>query len=154
MLQKIVSFVPSKIRAVALVFVVILIIFAVSKYMKASDDDDDDGTPPRVRKLPATMKGYGEGYDTPPRGKLQELVALAADSVNRASTAETVVDQLRHLTFGISQLEAAKIMVDGNVPRLSSMSGMDVPKLQAYLHHAENLCVAALKKNGSKGKSS
>lgn len=144
MLQKIISFVPSKIRAVALVFVVILVIFAVSKYMKAADDDDT----PRARKLPA-----GNGNEAH-RVKLQELVGLAADSVNRASTAETVVDQLRHLTFGISQLEAAKIIVDGNVPRLSSMSGMDVPKLQAYLHHAENLCVDALKKNGSKGKSS
>lgn len=141
MIQKIVSFVPAKIRAVALVLVVILVIFAVSKYMRAPDD-----VPPR-------MKDRGGSENETPRARLQELVGLAADSVDRASKAETVVDQLRHLTFGISQLEAAKIMVGGNVPRLSSTSGMDVPKLQAYLRHAENLCVAALKKNGSKGKS-
>lgn len=143
--QKTLSFIPSKIRAVSIVLVLALIIFAISKSFGNGGGKDTKRT--FLNQIQDTEMVHNGNSRA---GHVRSLVGLAADSVNRASSAETVVDQLRHLTFGISQLEAAKITLDGNVKLLSSLTATDVPKLEAYLHHAETLCVSALKKNGSK----
>jgi len=66
------------------------------------------------------------------------------DSTSKAGEASTVVDQLRHLTFGISHLEAAKAHIP-SYDKLSSVSGVDIRKLEAYLHRAEQMCVKAIK---------
>jgi hypothetical protein len=151
--KKAVSFVPAKIRPVVLVLAVILVVFLVSKY---TSKYTSAATPKKNKKNRMGLQLEQLQENEPPESEQPSspspLVRNAMSSIDRASSAETVVDQLRYLTFGISQLEAAKTLVDQDVDRLSSVSGVDVAKLEEYLRHAEGMCVAALKRSKGKGK--
>jgi len=131
---KFISWIPSRFRVVAAIFVVVLCIFLYSKF-KAS---------PRVPAAHDSPFVAPAKPEVPVPSVPKRLVEVAVDSIDKAGEASTVVDQLRHLTFGISQLEAAKTHVP-SYDKLSSITGVDIRKLEAYLHRAEQMCVRAIK---------
>ncbi len=138
MITKLVSWIPSRFRIVAAICVVVLCVFLYSKFTSS---------PAAAAPAFHTTAAPAAAHTTAPPAApslAAHLVEVAVDSTSKAGEASTVVDQLRHLTFGISHLEAAKAHIP-SYDKLSSVSGVDIRKLEAYLHRAEQMCVKAIK---------
>lgn len=143
---KIISWVPPRFRVLAVIFVIVLCIFLYSKFRPngSSNGSSTNGSRPVHMPFASEPPAKPGTFEPSAAAVPKHLVEVAVESIDKAGEASTVVDQLRHLTFGISQLEAAKLHVP-SYDKLSSISGVDIRKLEAYLHRAEQMCVRAIK---------